>query len=196
MVLAAGPVGCGFQPIYARPGGAASSPVADQLASVRVAAIDDRIGQQLRNNLVETLSPRGEPAAPRYVLVVRINQAFQGMANSRDGNATVGRVTVNATYQLSDTTRGGNVLSGTARAFGGYRYLGPRYASTASERDSETSVMTEIAAEIRGALVAYFADPETFAQRETEARRQMQILQQQQDRGRMLQQQAPLSDEP
>lgn len=194
MVLAAGPVGCGFQPIYAKPGGAASSPMADQLAAIRIAGIDDRIGQQLRNSLVETLNPRGEPAAPRYLLTVRLTQSSQGLANSRDGNATVGRVTVTASYSLSGDD-GRALFSGTTRAFGGFRYLGPRYASTVSERDSESSVVTEIGTEIRSALIAYFADPETFNRRETEARRQMLLQQQQQDQQIQQLQRPPLSDE-
>lgn len=165
MVLALGPVGCGFQPIYARSGGAASSPMADQLASVRVAAIDDRAGQQLRNNLVLALSPRGEPAAARYTLSVKLTESPQGLATSKDGSATVGRVTVEASYSLSDMN-GNTVCSGRARAFSGYRYLGPRYASTVSEREAQTSALTEVSNEIRAALAAYFSDPETFQQRQ------------------------------
>lgn len=180
MVLALGPVGCGFKPIYGRSGGQASSPMADELASVAVEGIEDRIGQQLRNNLVLALSPRGEPASPRYSLKVQLSESQSGLANSRDGNATVGRVMVSASYVLSDTVKERTLYSGTARAFGGYRLLGPRYASTVAERDAETSVLTEIAAEIRSALAAYFSDPATFAQR------------QQQMNGRMLQPLPPL----
>lgn len=165
MVLALGPVGCGFQPIYARPGSVASSPMADQLASVRVAAIDDRAGQQLRNNLVLALSPRGEPAAPNFVLTVRLTESVQGMANSKDGNAAIGRLNATATYILTDSA-GKIVHSGQSRTASGFRYQGPRYASTVSERDSETLALSEIAIEIRSALAAYFADPETFAQRQ------------------------------
>lgn len=167
MVLALGPVGCGFQPIYARSGGSASSPMADQLAAVRVAAIEDRIGQQLRNNLVLSLSPRGEPASPRYLLTVKLSETPQSMATSKDGNATIGRVQVDATYTLQDMGKDGRLLySGRARSFSGYRYLGARYASTASEREAETAALTNVADEIRGALAAYFSDPQTFGERE------------------------------
>ena len=162
MVLALGPVGCGFQPIYARSGGAAASPMADHLASVRVSAIEDRIGQQLRNNLVATLSPRGEPASPAYMLTVRLTETNQGLATSKDGNTTVGKYGISAQYSLQDARTGKTLHSGTANAFSGYRFLGPRYASTASQRDSASDVLVELAAEIRGALAAYFSDPETF----------------------------------
>lgn len=166
MVLALGPVGCGFQPIYARSGGATSSAMADHLASVRVAAIDDRVGQKLRNHLVLSLNPRGEPASPAYMLTVNLAETPQSMATSKDGNATIGRVNIDATYLLQDIRSGATIYTGRARAFSGYRYLGPRYASTASERDAEGTALTEIGDEIRSGLIAYFADPETFAKRQ------------------------------
>lgn len=166
MVLALGPVGCGFQPIYARSGGEASSPMAAQLESVRVAAIPDRMGQMLRNNLVNTLSPRGEPASPAYVLAVDINETNHGLATSKDGNATVGEIAMRAHYRLTDARTGKTVYAGSTRAISNYRYLGPRYASTVSQRESETDALIEVAAEIRGALSAYFNSPKTFDARQ------------------------------
>jgi LPS-assembly lipoprotein len=163
MVLALGPVGCGFQPIYARSGGATSSAIADQLASVQVAAIADHTGQQLRNNLVQTLSPRGEPAAARYRLDVRLSETPQSMAVSKDGNATIGRVYLSITYELIDLRTGNMLMARSARAFSGYRYLGPRYASTVSEREAETTALSEVADEIRSALISYFNDPAAYA---------------------------------
>lgn len=164
-VLALGPAGCGFQPVYSRPSGAQSSAAAEQLATVRVLGIDDRIGQQLRNALVTQLNPRGEPARNRYSLTVKLQQSSSGMASSKDGNATVERMTIQATYTLTDTSRESALTTGQARAMGSFRYLGPRYASTASERDTEASLVQELATEIRTALIAYFTNPETFQKR-------------------------------
>ena len=53
-VLALGPTGCGFRPMYGVPSGPASS-VDANLAAIRVGPIKDRIGQQLRNALVQRL---------------------------------------------------------------------------------------------------------------------------------------------
>lgn len=166
-VLALGPVGCGFQPIYARSGGEASSSMATQLASVRVSGIPDRMGQRLRNSLVTTLNPGGEPASPDYSLSVTLNESNIGLATSKDGNATVGETSMRASYQLSDTRTGKIVFSGTTRAISGYRFLGPRYASTVSQREAQADALTEIAAEIRRSLTAYFSSPETFNKRQS-----------------------------
>jgi LPS-assembly lipoprotein len=164
-VLVLGPAGCGFQPVYSKPSGAQSSAVAEQLAAVRVLGIEDRIGQQLRNALISQLNPRGEPGRERYTLTVKLQQSSGGMASSKDGNATVERMTISATFILTDTSQGQAVSNGQARAMGSFRYLGPRYASTASERDTEVSLVQEIATEIRTSLAAYFTNPETFQKR-------------------------------
>lgn len=169
-VLALGPAGCGFQPVYSRPSGAQSSAAAEQLASVRVLGIEDRIGQQLRNALVSQLNPGGEPGRNRYSLSVVLQQSSSGLASSKDGNATIERMTVGATYTLTDASQGTTLTNGQVRSISSFRYLGPRYASTASERDSEISVIQEIASEIRTSLIAYFANPNTFQTRQREGR--------------------------
>jgi len=169
-VLALGPAGCGFQPVYSRPSGAQSSAAAEQLAAVRVLGIEDRIGQQLRNALVSQLNPRGEPARNRYSLDVKLQQSSSAMASSKDGNATVERMTVLATFTLTDTGRELPLLNGQTRAMGSFRYLGPRYASTASERDTEASLVQEIATEIRTSLIAYFTNPDTFQAHQRQSR--------------------------
>lgn len=170
MVLALGPAGCGFQPIYAKPRSAPSSAMAEQLAAVRVAGIEDRLGQQVRNSLVENLSPRGEPAAPRYVLKIQLRESLEGLASARDGNSTIGRNTLTAQYTLTDSGRDVVVYAGETRSMASYRYLGPRYASTASEREAQSAAATEVAYSIRSALIAYFSAPETFQQRQSPTR--------------------------
>jgi LPS-assembly lipoprotein len=164
MVLGLGPAGCGFQPIYARQGGE-SSAVAEELASVQIGGISDRVGQQLRNSLVLSLSPRGEAVRARYRLEVNLSQSLRGLANSRDGNASVGETSITALYTLYDIKAGGAIYSGTASAFSSYRYQDVRYGSTVSEREAETAAVNEVATEIRGALATFFADRGTFATR-------------------------------
>lgn len=168
-LLALGPAGCGFQPVYSRPSAAPSSAVAEHLAAVRVLGIEDRIGQQLRNNLVSQLNPRGEPARAHYTLKVVLQQSSSGLASSKDGNASVERMTVTATYTLTGLNSDQPLTGGQVRAMTSFRYLGPRYASTASERDSEASAVQEVATDIRTALIAYFTNPETFRKRASEA---------------------------
>lgn len=156
VLVALGPVGCGFRPLYGRTD-AVDTATSTDLASIRVLGIEDRAGQQLRNGLVQRLSPRGEPASPRYTLQVQISQSLEGLAESSDGKATVGRMMLSSTYVLADIRSGRIITTGTARSFASMRYLGPRYASVATERDTEELALADIAEEVRSGLAAYFA---------------------------------------
>ncbi|HTH15242.1 MAG TPA: LPS assembly lipoprotein LptE [Magnetospirillum sp.] len=164
MVLALGPVGCGFEPVYARKD-QQDSLVAAELAAVRVGPIEDRLGQMVRNRLVQTLTPRGEAANTRYALEIKLTESLGGLATSKDGNAQVGRLVVSATYVLHDVETSTVLYSGTTRAMSGYRFLGPRYASVSSEREAQSAAATEIAEEIQASLVAVFTNRDIFAER-------------------------------
>lgn len=167
-VLALGPAGCGFKPMYGKTD-AKTGAVAEELASVRIAGIEDRLGQQLRNRLVLDLNPYGEPAEGRYTLEVQLIETLSGLAESSDGKATVGRMNIQATYRLLDGRTGKVVHAGQTRSMGSYRYLGPRYASMVSERSTEESVLDDLSNQIRTELSAWFVDrradaPKTFLQ--------------------------------
>jgi LPS-assembly lipoprotein len=57
--------GCGWTPLYAD---AATGPAAEELRSIRVDPISERIGQRLDIALRNSLNPTGEPAPERYRL--------------------------------------------------------------------------------------------------------------------------------
>lgn len=155
LVVALGPVGCGFRPLYGR-ADSAESPAAAELASIRVLGIENREGQLLRNALVKRLTPTGEPGSPRYTLQVKIAKTLVGQAESGDGKATIGSMTLQCSYALSEVTTGRVVKSSATRSFASLRYLGPRYGSVVAERDTEERVLTDAAEEIRSGLAAYF----------------------------------------
>ena len=64
IIVLVGLTGCGFRPLnHPRLAGGA---VTTGLQSTTVEFIDDRIGQQLRNELLDRLNPYGEPDNPQY----------------------------------------------------------------------------------------------------------------------------------
>ncbi len=64
--------GCGFRPLY---GSRGNAPGAVELAAVTVGPIADRLGQILRNDLTERLSPLGESFEPRYRLDAKLSES-------------------------------------------------------------------------------------------------------------------------
>lgn len=157
-LLALGPAGCGFRPLYARPDAAAVSPASAELAAIRVAGIEDRTGQQLRNALVQRLTPGGEPARARYVLTVTVSQSMEGLAAARDGNATIGRMQMVANFKLGEIDSDRALFGGSSRSLATFRMLGPRYGTVAIERDAEERALADLAEDIRSRLAVFFAE--------------------------------------
>jgi LPS-assembly lipoprotein len=156
--------GCGFQPMYARgpvgPGGPGG--VTALLDTVGVAVVrptesrDARVAQVLRNELLDRISPHGEPANPRYQLHVVLDSEVVDLLVRRDSTVSRARINMTATYQLLEgETR---VESGSARAMTGFD-LPPEgyFASVASARDGEQQAAVLIAEQITAALSAHFA---------------------------------------
>lgn len=145
VVAATGLSGCGFRPLYAR-GGAQDgrSTVAAEMGGVRIAGIDNRLGQDLRNALLTRITPTGEPANPRYTLSVLLTQSEGGLGYRKDTFATMAEMRLSARIILSDEEEGVSV-SGHEEALVSFDYLGPRYASIAMERDAASRAVTELA---------------------------------------------------
>lgn len=159
-VLALGPVGCGFRPMYGVPSGAATGVDAD-LAAVRIEPIKDRIGQQLRNALLQRLSPRGEAADYTYSLQVKLSESVSNLGFRKDTYATVANLSMSAQVVL--LREGASILGTTVSTTVYFDHLGPRYASVATERDAEERALDQLADNIRNrvavAIQRYQANP-------------------------------------
>jgi LPS-assembly lipoprotein len=158
VIAVLGPAGCGFRPMYGERA-ESISPTASELAQIRVGAIPDRVGQQLRNALVQQLTPSGEIARPLYVLDVRVRDSAGAVTTDESGGAALGNMTMTAQFSLTEvgTKSSKTSFAGSARSITSYRYYGPRYGTIATERDAELRALSELAGNIRNQLSAYFA---------------------------------------
>lgn len=143
---------CGFEPIHAtRPGQA----VTGDLASVRIAPIQDRSGQVLRNYLLDRLSPLGQPAAARYTLTVRLIEPRQTLALRRDDVISRVGYSATATFELADAA-GKRVTSGTSSFATDYEVTSSEYATLVSQQNARDRVLELVSDDIRGQLAAHF----------------------------------------
>lgn len=160
-LVAAGTSGCGFRPMYGAKGGSAGTTVDTELAQVQIGPIKDRIGQQLRNALVQRFTPKGEAADTTYSMTVKLGETFNSLGYRKDTYATVGNLVMSAQVTLSNEKA--TLMSGSVTANVYFDYLGPRYASVAAERDAEEQAITQLADEIRNrasvAIQRYKANP-------------------------------------
>ncbi|EME70500.1 hypothetical protein H261_07718 [Paramagnetospirillum caucaseum] len=146
--------------MYGAPSGAASG-IDANLAAIRIEPIKDRIGQQLRNGLLQRLSPRGEAADYAYSLKVVLSEGVSNLGFRKDTYATVANLSMSAQIQLSGDNA--TILGETVTTTVYFDHLGPRYASVATERDAQERALNQLADDIRNriavALQRYQANP-------------------------------------
>ena len=146
--------GCGFRPLYGNRG---SSPGAIELAAVAVGPISDRLGQILRNDLIEGLTPLGEPAHPRYRLSANLRQSKPSLAIQSDSSITRFDLRIEVSFELIDIASGAALFRGQAHAIGGYGSVQSDFATLTAEQDSARRTAREAAEDIRAQLAAFFA---------------------------------------
>ena len=153
MVLATTLAGCGFRPLYAvGPGGG----VASDIGTVRIAPIPNRVGQILRNELVDRLNPAGEPADPRYSLEAHVAVAKMELGFRKDETATRTSLRFRSPFRLRDSNSRAIVYSSRASAVASYNILDSEYATISAARSARRRGLVLIADSIAMRVAAYF----------------------------------------
>jgi LPS-assembly lipoprotein len=154
--------GCGFEPMYAERTGTApagqpeTGGVQSDMYGTRVASIRDRVGQIVRNALVDRLNPQGEPSAPLYFLVVRLNEEREAVLTRSDQFSTATNLRLIADFDLRDPQ--GNILfTGYGRTVTRFNTLESQYATIAAEQGARERAAGELAADIRNKLAVFYA---------------------------------------
>lgn len=137
---------CGFRPLYATSGDNYNT--ASNMALVRVALLEDRVGQLTRNALLETLTPRGQSATPLYDLQVSLSESTSEQGFTKDNEATIADYLISATYQLtrrqdSKVLRKGNVRSRTS-----YNIVESDFASIEAENAARADAAQNLAQQL------------------------------------------------
>lgn len=145
--------GCGFQPLYGRsPDGA----VDDELASVKIQVIADRLGQQVHNYLLDRINRKGRPASPRYLLTVDLSLYKTRLGIERDETATRAKLELNADFRLSDVKSEEVLVDQATRSTTSYNIVDSAIATRSAELDATDRAAREVSENIRLALSLYF----------------------------------------
>ena len=143
--------GCaGYQPLYG-----SATPAAQQLPLVQVNNIPNRLGQQLRNRLIDRFYGNGRPEAPEYTLDVALNQSIFKLGIEVDDSATRAELNVQAVYTLRNS-QGAAVLTGATTAVNYYNILRGQYATLTAEEDAYDRSVAQISDDITRRLSLYF----------------------------------------
>jgi LPS-assembly lipoprotein len=137
---------CGFQPLY---GTKSTGQVITDFATVQVAPMRDRIGQQLHNQLEQLLHPRG--AAPRYSyrLDATLKETTTSLAVKKSAFATRANLTVSVTYSLASLSERKSVVHASNSISVSYNIFDSEFETLVAEKDARTRAVRELAQEIR-----------------------------------------------
>ena len=150
--------GCGFEPIY---GSAGPSNISAELSTIQVAPIKDRIGQQLRNLLLDRINPTGSPRKPKYNLTVQISESKQELAIKKTDISTRANLRFTAKFQLQGIEQfAGRMLTGEAKIVTSYNILSSNFGTLATEQNARQRAVRELSNEITNRIASYLQTPD------------------------------------
>ena len=146
--------GCGFRPLYGER--AVSASTIDAMALVDVAAIGSRYGQIIRNNLLDRITPMGQPAAPRYRLKLSIETQKEALAIDQDETVERFNFRLIARYRLIDLTTTSTVFAAQSTSIAAYNVVRSDYATLVAEQDAASRVALDVCDDIKIQLAIFF----------------------------------------
>lgn len=160
--------GCGFQPLYVEKQGNSvwhydgqyNTSTIQEMAQIKVEPIAERFGQTIRNELIDSLTPKGIPNNPKYRLYVSLQSKKVVQQALRDDiTATRERVQYNVTYNMEKDSE--TLVEGNSVAFVSYDILANPYSTTFSRKKTEEDAAKIIANDIVLRLGSYFHSKQT-----------------------------------
>ncbi len=154
LLAALGLAGCGFRPLYGET--ASSAAVTAELQSVAVDPIRSQAGVELRNHLIDRLTPAGQPNSARYRLTIGLREVREGGAVRLDASVTRYNYRLTANYKLTDTETGETIFSGSSFSIVPYDVVDSQFATIYSRIDAESRAAEAVSEDIKLRLALYF----------------------------------------
>lgn len=154
---------CGFRPLYVEREGDAvwhydgkfNTSIIQEMAKIKIEPVADRFGQLVRNNLLDSLTPKGTPSDPTYRLYVELKKkTVTDQALRRDITASRKRVQYYVVYEM--TKDGETLFKNDSTAFVSYDIMSNPYSTTFAEKKTEENAAKIISDDIILRIGAYF----------------------------------------
>jgi LPS-assembly lipoprotein len=156
--------GCGFQPLYgersalnAPAGQKPNVLVRDELAAVWIEPIPERMGQMLRNELIDKFNGTNEPAQPRYRLAISLRELKYPVLERRDVLETATNLVLLTTYRLK-APNGADITTNVSRVVVRFNQLDQPYATITAEEYARERAVREAAEDIRLRIALFLAN--------------------------------------
>lgn len=155
--------GCGFRPLYGGAGDADEPAVREQLAAVEIRGLGGRLGQVLRNDLLDLLNPSGAPVPASYVLAVELRRFASALGIQLDNTITRYNLVLVARFQLRERDTQRVLYRSLVRRVSSYNVSQQPFADLIAEQDAERRVAREVANDIRTQLAVHFVREDDVA---------------------------------
>ncbi|MFO1067388.1 MAG: hypothetical protein U1E14_02585 [Geminicoccaceae bacterium] len=146
--------GCGLRPLHA---GSEGEAIDAELAAVAVTAPEDRLGQFLKNDLLDDFNPRGIVVDPKYDLKVRLQRTRNALIIQLNDDITRYDMVLVAFYELSRRSDGMVVYRSATRRSASYNQRRAPFATLVSQQNAEDRAAREISDFIRTQIALYFS---------------------------------------
>ena len=150
--------GCGFTPMYAKNG--TGTALQETFSGVGVAPIPDRLGQVVRNHLLDRINPYGTAASPDYMLQVALTEENEGFGFRSDEAITRNRYILEANFQLIDVISGNVVFEDMVRSVHTYDVVQSDFANFSASEDAETRTALQVSELVTARLGLFFKSRE------------------------------------
>lgn len=154
---------CGFEPMYVERDGSDNwyfgsefnTSVTAEMEKVKVETMSERFGQMLRNELIDSLTPKGVPEKPEYRLYANISgYSLERQALRRDITATRESLRYVVTYYMVQD--GKQLFKNDSLAYVSYDIMANPYSTTMAKKKAEEEAAKIIADDIVLRVGAYF----------------------------------------
>jgi LPS-assembly lipoprotein len=153
LLVAASLAACGFRPLYQQDGTGATAP---QFSQISIAQPEDRISQQLRNHLLDMITPKGSPERPAYIMDYRITESVGSVFVTRSDEITRNNLQISVSANLRNYQTGQPVTSFSVTSQASYNLTVADYANLISEKNARERALRDAAEQIRIRLANYF----------------------------------------
>lgn len=144
---------CGFQPLYVPCKGT------DRVAApIKIATIQDREGQILRNYLVDIMIPEGSPQCPQYILEINLTDVVTDIGVNKDETTRRKNATMVADLKLRDAKTNCVVYTHTTKATNSYSIISQNYFSDLTTEEYAKREALRLLAEKISLLIFTYLD--------------------------------------
>ncbi len=159
---------CGFQVIYNDDKKEIdTSSYNDELAAIRIKKDRNRLSQELKNNLYDSLNPDYLKVEPKYFLTLVTAKVTSSTFTTSTGASGRNRITITVNYTLKSLEDGQIISTGTITANDNYDVSTSRYGTYTADEYVQSNLTKVLAQNIRNSLVNDLIEmKKKFAERE------------------------------